>query len=329
MIDTAVTVQKPQIVVLRERLEARRDELKAALLDIPVDHFIRAFITAATITPDIQACSWQSIWISLMRACRDRLLPDGKQGAIVPFKGTATWIPMYAGLILRFQRSGQFQWIGANVVREGEPFDYYIDETGPHYRHVPGNNSDAPIVMVYAAATTKDGGRFIEPMTIGEINKIKNMSKATREDAPWRMWFAEMAKKTALRRLSKMLPVDSGISDEDLPELEAPAVAPIADRASPVVQPRVTVPAGEGEGEQGPPPIDANAAHVASDGDPAAPVATIDDTIRVAYERGKRWRAAKNDKKGIPPEYRDANRTREALAWQAGYDGHSMPEWKD
>ena len=90
---SATAQQKHPLVIFRERLEARRDELKNALpSDIPVDRFIRAIITSAQINPDILACQWQSLWLACMRACRDGLLPDGREGAIVPFKDQATWI---------------------------------------------------------------------------------------------------------------------------------------------------------------------------------------------------------------------------------------------
>ena len=51
--------------------------------------------------------------------------------------------------------------------------------------------------------------------------------------------------------------------------------------------------------------------------------------VTVAYERGQRWKAAGNQKKGIPPEYRDPQATRLALAWTAGFDGLPLPQWKD
>lgn len=221
------SINKPPIIVLRERLEARRDELKNSLpSDIPVDRFIRAIVTSAQINPDILACQWQSLWLACMRACRDGLLPDGREGAIVPFKSTATWIAMYQGLLKRFRRSGQFRWIKADVVREGESFYHFIDEHGEHIKHVPGDSFEAPIVKVYAMATTKDGGIFVNVMSIAEANKIRAMSKATRDDSPWKMWPEEMLKKTALRRLSKVLPSEGDLADDDLDTFEAPAIAP-------------------------------------------------------------------------------------------------------
>jgi phage RecT family recombinase len=202
----ATIANKPPIVVLRERLESRKAELKSALVDIEPDVFIRAVMTSAQINPDILACTFQSIWTACMRACRDGLLPDGVEAAIVGYKDKATYIPMYQGLLRNFRRSGQFKWITAGLIRDGEEFKHYIDEQGEHFRHVPGDDIGATIQKIYAMATTKDGGVFIAVLPLAEANKMRNMSRATREDAPWKIWPEEMYKKTALRRLAKLLP---------------------------------------------------------------------------------------------------------------------------
>ena len=227
---------RPPLVVMRERLEARKDELAKALpSDISPDRFIRALTTSATITPDLQACSWQSLWTACMRACRDGLLPDGKEGAIVPYKSTATWIPMYYGKLKRVWQTGQFKWITAGIVREGEEFSHWIDQDGENFKHVPGDEINAKIIKVYAMATTISGGKFIEVIPIAEINKHRNVSRATREDAPWKAWPEAMMKKTALHQLMKMLPAGRDVfADEEEHAPEAPALA-----AVPVVpQPR-------------------------------------------------------------------------------------------
>jgi len=230
---------KHPLVVLSERFEQRSDELKKALpSDISPERFIRAVMTSAHLNPDILACQFQSIWLAALRACRDGLLPDGREGAIVPFRSTATWIPMYAGLLKRFRRSGQFRWIKADVVRQGEEFYHYVDENGEHIKHVPGDSIEAPVTRVYAMAATKDGGVFVTVMPVAEVEKIRAMSKATREDSPWRMWFSEMAKKTALRRLSKVLPSEGDFPDDDVDSFEAPNVVPTPPALSIAAEPR-------------------------------------------------------------------------------------------
>lgn len=341
----ATNVNKPPIIVMRERLEARKGELKAALIDITPEQFIRAVITSATINPDILACTWQSVWIACMQACRVGLLPDGVEGAIVPYKSKATWIPMYQGLLRQFRRSGKFKWVTANVVREGEEFAHHIDEQGEHFRHVPGDNFDAPIAKIYAMATTKDGGVFVTVMGLAEANKMRNMSRASRDDAPWKVWPEEMYKKTALRRLSKVLPSGRDIiPEEDLPELEAPVAAPpmpIArapgaaaaldqfSRASPASSdnPHPVTAVDDAREESEERDLDGSAAATATD-DPAP----ADDHYAhfqnvAAYKRGQEAKAAGHARKAIPPEYRESDRTREALCWQSGYDGGTMPEF--
>src|SRR5262245_11296647 len=116
------------LVVMREFIDTRKQEIINTLPpDIRYEQVLRALTTSATINPEILACTKQSLWLAIFRACRDGLLPDGKEGAIVAFKDKANWLPMYQGLLRRFRRSGQFKSISAHIVREGEAFSYFID----------------------------------------------------------------------------------------------------------------------------------------------------------------------------------------------------------
>src|SRR5215471_1100135 len=308
---------KPPLVVLRERLNERESEIKAALTDAGISPaaFIRAIVTSATINPDILACSWPSVWIAVMRACRDGLAPDGIEGALVAYKSTCNWLPMYQGLLRRFRRSGQFKWIGAELVRQGEPFSYYIDETGPHLRHEPGDDFDAPMVKVYAAATTKDGAFFCTVLTKREADKIKAMSRTTRDDAPWRLWESEMYRKTAFRRLSKVLPSVRDLMGEDDDELvpnDTPRLAPIADaprEAGPVAALDEFAQSGApvNSGTAGEPATSAAVREQTVADEPAGAAhnptpAGADAAIVAAHEWGKRDRARGVSDKSVPTE---------------------------
>ena len=317
MTDTAVTTtqNKPPIVVLRERLEARSNELRNALTDIKPEHFIRAVITAAQLNPDMQACTFQSLWLACMKACRDNLLPDGREGAIVPYKSTAQWIPMYQGLLKRFRQSGECKWIGSDVVREGEVFEHWVDQNGEHFKHVPEGDDTKPVIKVYAAALTKDGAFYSAVLSIGEINKIKNLSKATREDSPWKQWPAEMMKKTALRRLSKMLPSGRDFfEDEDEGEVAAPATQPLVQIVERTPGAASALDQFAGVGKEPEPQTEGG--EVVHTAEPA-----IDDPLSIAYERGQIARRTGMLRKAIPGEYREEANKAEADAWHAGYDG--------
>jgi hypothetical protein len=51
--------------------------------------------------------------------------------------------------------------------------------------------------------------------------------------------------------------------------------------------------------------------------------------VEVAYKRGVAWRELARPRKGMPPEYRDPEHSREASAWEAGFDGAPMPTFPE
>jgi len=256
---------------------------------------------------------------------------------------------MYQGLLRRFRRSGQFKWITANIVRKGDKFEHWIDQHGEHFHHEPKYDLNKEIEFIYALATTKDEGFFVVVMSIAEADKIRKFSKNTREDSPWAQWATEMYKKTALRRLSKMLPSARDLmppTEADAPELpeleEAPAIAaPAPAKRTPAEELQhfadddVDRPAANAApADRQPPAVDPDRVQgeEASGGDTdreahnvGVPVSSA-DALQLAYERGKDWKAKGNARKATPPEYRTDDRRAEAAAWQAGYDGQPLPE---
>jgi recombination protein RecT len=345
MTDTAIVPRQDALVIMRQYLEERRSEIQAAITsDIPAQRMIDQFITAVNISPDLLECTRRSLFLALLRAAREGLLPDGVESAIVKFGKNAQFIKMYSGLLRQFRRSGQFKWFKADVVRDGDEFDAWVDERGDHFLHRTKNNWSAPITKAYAAAITKDDGFFVTVMTIDELNKHKAKSRATRDDAPWKEWFEEMAKKTAIIRLAKVLPSARDVlGDEE--RLEDEGGAPDAEAAAPRERTPAATLARIAESESSSAPSNAvdettaasaGPADAAADagagasiapeeqGDKANPDADPDPEA-LAYERGKASKARGYSRKAIPPEYRDSARSREALAWYAGHDGSAMP----
>ncbi len=337
--DMVASTQKPAhpIIVLREYLEARSSELKAALPPhIPEAKFIRAVVTACQINPDLLACEKRSMWNACLRACNDGLLPDGVEGAIVPFKSQAQWMPMYQGQLKQFRNSGQFKWVGAGIVREGDDYDHWIDENGEHFKHRPADDNTGKIRRIYAAATTKDGGFFLADMSPADVDKRRKMSRASRGDAPWQTWPEEMMKKTAIRMLSKMLPKSSdrddldqfirrdeeddlGISHDDQTSRGSGSML---DHFADDHEQQKTSGASDSSGSPGEP---GGGGQVGDEGQARGPAPAPDQATATAYQRGKDAKAQGMSAKAVPGEYRDAARTPEALAWRAGFDGEPMP----
>ena len=209
-----VAVKEHPLVMIRRFLDSRAAELKMVLpAHISPERFNRVVTTAIQKEPNLAACDQRSLWNACLMCASDGLLPDGKEeAAFVAYKNKVQYLPMYQGLLKKFRNSGEFKTINAYIVYQDEPFEHWIDETGEHFKHVPGDERDIKkIKRVYASATTLNGGAFIADLSLGEINKRKAMSRATRDDAPWEKWPEEMMKKTAIRALAKFLPKSSDI----------------------------------------------------------------------------------------------------------------------
>jgi recombination protein RecT len=344
MTEIATTESKPThpMVQLRNYLDERRNSLKTALpAHISPERFIRVVLTAAQINPEIIACDKQSLWNACMRAANDGLLPDGVEAALVPFKSKATYIPMYQGLLKKFRNSGEFKWVTAGLVYEGDEYDHWIDETGEHFKHRPADdNTGKKIRRVYALATTKEGGSFIADMSLSEVNKRRSMSRAQREDAPWKVWPEEMMKKTALRQLSKLLPKSSDLDalirrdEEALYGVEAveerrQSIAQPIDTASALdafgastARPSVEEPEG-GEQEEDRPGEDTDAVAARqeqvspSDESPPAPTNLSAGELK-AFERGRSDRAKGIGRKAVPGDLRENSKL--AIAWVRGWE---------
>jgi recombination protein RecT len=336
----AATKQNHPLVVLNTYLQERVDSLRTALPPhMKPERFISSVMTAVQLNPDLLACERRSLWLACMRAAQDGLLPDGKDAAIVAYKQKAQYLPMYQGLLRKFRNSGQFKWITAGVVYDGEVFEHWIDENGEHFKHVPSNdNPDRKVRRVYSLATTKDGGVFIADLSLADINKRRNMSRAARDDAPWKQWPDEMMKKTALRVLSKLLPqssdIDVFLQRDEAESLGVEPVETISDQRGAAFGNVLDHFAGTGEPETPPPaesgPEAAGEAQGEATPNPPRPAPTSrGDVVEVAYKRGVTWRELARPRKGMPPEYRDPGHSREASAWEAGFDGAPMPTFPE
>jgi recombination protein RecT len=177
-----------------------------------------------------------------MKCAQDGLLPDGREAALVTFKDTVQYMPMVAGILKKVRNSGDLATIGAHVVYENDTFSYTLgdDERIDHKPLLVGDRGKP--VLTYAIAKTKDGGIYREVMTEAQIQAVRNVSRA-RDNGPWSGPFAdEMRRKTAIRRLSKRLPMSTDADellrhdDEWLGMETAPAAqtdAPANDQPKP------------------------------------------------------------------------------------------------
>lgn len=326
------------IAVVRAEAQKMEAEFQNALpAHIPVERFMRVVMTAIQQNGDLLNCSRRSLWNAAMRAAQDGLLPDGREGAIVPYKGEAQWMPMIGGIRKKVRNSGEIATWDVHAVHEHDAFDFELGDD-PYIKHKPALGKRGRIVAVYSVATLKSGEKSRDVMSIDEVEAIRAKSRS--KNGPWAdpTFYPEMAKKTVARRHAKQLPMSSDLDDlirrdDDLYDLDASSSpAGTATRASLTAKLQAIAAPSSTEATESPTEaVDADtgeitdiamdAATEAQEGpDDVATAETQPDPLAVARERGADAFAKGMARRAVPPEYRDADRQAEAEAWVQGFD---------
>lgn len=176
--------------------------LKVLPSHISPDKFSRTAITALQNNPSLIDCDRRSLYGACLAAATDGLLPDGREGAIVPFAGRAKWMPMVGGIMKKVRNSGEIGDIDAQVVYANDEYDAWIDEKGRHFKFKKNSGDRGEPRLTFAYALGRDGTFYFEEVSEEEMQKIEASARA--KDSPWKGPFRnEMKRKSALRRLAK------------------------------------------------------------------------------------------------------------------------------
>jgi len=217
--------------------DAMREQFSRALpKHLTAERFARIAITALTRTPKLQDCTKESVMKCLLDCSAMGIEPDNRKAYLIPYGRECTVIVSYMGLVELIRRSGDVVSIRAETVCEKDEFTW-ID--GQVHHVINWREDRGQVQAVYAEAIMKSDEKQTAVMTKAEVENIRKKSKAG-ASVPWVDFWSEMAKKTAVRRLSKMLPLASEIMDavskddeqfggmRNVSRREMPAILPIA-----------------------------------------------------------------------------------------------------
>jgi recombination protein RecT len=201
-------------------------------------------------TPDLAKVPAAQLIAELINCSRLGLEPNVEGGRwLLPFKrkvdGREVFelVPVtdYRGLIDIARRSGEVLAIHADVVREKDKWEFWIDAGGAtlvHLHHRRSEGERGEILGAYAIVKLKNGEVQATFVTLAEISSARSRSRgADSKFSPWVNDFEAMAKKTAIRRLYNLLPKTPDISEArevlaeedrtvEMEVTEAPAGAP-------------------------------------------------------------------------------------------------------
>jgi recombination protein RecT len=163
--------------------------------------------------PELMKCEPKSLQQCIMQSATLNLHPGVLNEAdYLCFKGKATFVCGYQGLIKLAIQSGIVSDISSNVVYAADVFDYQEGSNAfiKHKKFLGSRKDRGERVCVYAIANMVAGGVKFVLLTPEEVLSIKNKSMAKNSSySPWNSDVDnedEMWKKTAIKRLSKLLP---------------------------------------------------------------------------------------------------------------------------
>lgn len=198
---------------LASLIQSMKGEIAKALpAQMRPERMARIATTVVRQTPLLAQCTPESFLGALLTASQLGLEPGPiGEAYFVPFntKGgmVCQFIPGYRGLIKLARNSGQLIDIWAEIVYENDHFKYTLG-LRRDIEHEPAEGERGNPIYVYAAAKLKDGGTPFVVLTHAEVEAIRARSKA-KDNGPWVTDWAAMARKTAVKQLSKWLPLSA------------------------------------------------------------------------------------------------------------------------
>ncbi len=209
---------------LRGTLDRMMPQMKMALpKHLTPERLVRVVMTSVQNNPKLLDCDRNSFLSAVMTCAQLGLEPDGVLGQayLIPFKVQGQmrcqFIPGYKGLLALARNSGDVSSIQAQAVHANDDFVYRFG-LNEALDHTPAAGERGEITHFYAIAKFKDGGYHWDVMSRAEIEAIRDASQGYSAakrfakngviNSPWVSHFAEMGKKTMIRRIAKYLPMD-------------------------------------------------------------------------------------------------------------------------
>ena len=198
------------------------------------ERFARVCVTAFRQTPKLQMCSPGSILGAMMTCAQLDLEPNTPNGLayLIPYGRECQFQIGYKGLLQLMYRSGAVASFNADVVFKQEVEQglfKYTSGIHPDIHHEinlldgsarSGNPAD--IVAAYACCVLKSGEPIIRLVTRKEIDQAR--AQGGRNSPAWRDHYAQMAIKTAIKRLVAWVPQTRMAEAFDIEDRYAKAV---------------------------------------------------------------------------------------------------------
>lgn len=207
------------LTVISGDIYASREAFEAVLVDRSISFereagFAIQILTASDYAMRVAMTNRQSVVnaVTNVAAIGLSLNPAKKQAYLVPRDGRICLDISYIGLVELAISSGSVRWAKAEIVRQSDGFTLNGYDKPPEHQFNPFAKDRGEPVGAYVVVKTADGDYLTDVMSTDEINAIRDRSSAWRawvekkKSCPWVTDWTEMAKKTVVKRASKLWP---------------------------------------------------------------------------------------------------------------------------
>ena len=169
--------------------------------------------------PALEVCTENSIANCLLEMIIKGLSVAKRQCYFIVTGNQLTFWEDYRGKLMRTKRDTEIADVHAQVIYEGDEFEYTIDELG-QYQLVRHNtkleNMDInKITAAYAIVVRKDGSKYMELMSKAMIEKSWMQGAAKGSSSAHKNFTDQMCKKTVISRACK---IALGSSEDEFTE---------------------------------------------------------------------------------------------------------------
>jgi recombination protein RecT len=207
------------IVAIKDEIYALRDTFQARLTNNSLNFEVEAGFAVQQMENNdyllsVAMGNRQSVInaVTNVAAIGISLNPARKQAYLVPRDRKVCLDISYIGLVDLATQSGSIVWAKSELVYEADNFQMGEPGTLPDHKFNPFAKDRGAVIGAYVVAKTPGGEYLCDAMSIDEINAIRDRSSAWKawieknKSCPWVTDPGEMAKKTVIKRASKLWP---------------------------------------------------------------------------------------------------------------------------
>jgi recombination protein RecT len=212
--------KKGETLSLEQLIRNSADQLKMALPEhMRPERIVRIALTTLKTNPELYKCDPYSFLGALFQAAQLGLEPNlNGEAWIIPYRTKGNLVAQFQvgayGFVKLFWNHQNAVSLQVESVHKNDSFSYDLGTGEINHKPPVFGQDRGETIGYYAVGALKNGGRSVKVMSKQEAVEFgKKFSKCWDRNAgkfkqytPWAEHFDEMAKKTVLKQLMKLLP---------------------------------------------------------------------------------------------------------------------------